>query len=604
MRLISLAATPATLFFPSRSMHISIGKLALIGMLVATFFLFTAGYVFPGGAVHYPDWAEAIVHGTTLPPGVAQREVGFPLLYILGGFPFTHSFIGLTLILAAFAVLISVLVYLCLAGSSPSVAYYMGLVCIISLSPFTYIKFFYPDEAYIFFNLLAVTFLIGFIQSKGKFKLLYFFTLTALMASFTRTAGNLMYPVLLAIAYFSVRGSLRHYVICILIFALGTGLYQWHRYEIFDIRHQPAIPSGKGMQTIYPIYLYLRDFGLQLSPDIGPNTKLLQERLREKIGPDVRHSPFIQNILPSTPQEFKEKNIYPYTPEQLINKIFTEPNEEYYYILLEIAGNDDQFLLNISKEIAKAHPWYMVQYSMRNFRHALFDPGFATTRYNTLGYGHAGYDFIPGSPSWGVRSADTVGQFGPRATKEMEYFPVKTAPIVIQVLFYGIKKAHMKSYNTYIRITSLLVIIAWLAACLGVLSHVFSHRKFFQRIKNIGTDRLIAPIIAASALVVYEGLVTSVFCQPVYRYFHLTEPLRLVVAGFGAVFLTYLISSWFVWKNSNINKSINHFVLNIQKYDLFQEYFSQRRTLWFVLLVSLNIILFGWWVLSMLAHTS
>ena len=194
---------------------------------------------------------------------------------------------------------------------------------------------------------------------------------------------------------------------------------------------------------------------------------------------------------------------------------------------------------------------------MRNFRHALFDPGFATTRYNTLGYGHAGYDFIPGSPSWGVRSADTVGQFGPRATKEMEYFPVKTAPIVIQVLFYGIKKAHMKSYNTYIRITSLLVIIAWLAACLGVLSHVFSHRKFFQRIKNIGTDRLIAPIIAASALVVYEGLVTSVFCQPVYRYFHLTEPLRLVVAGFGAVFLTYLISSWFVWKNSNINKSIN-----------------------------------------------
>src|SRR5450830_684854 len=152
MQMISLAATPAAFFLPSRSTHVTAGKLALISMLFTVFFLFTAGYHFPGGASHYPDWAEAIVRGTTLPPSHAQREVGFPLLYILGGFPFTHSFIGITLILASFAVLIPVLVYLSLVWASPTIAFYMGLACIISLSPVTYLKFFYPDQADMFFN--------------------------------------------------------------------------------------------------------------------------------------------------------------------------------------------------------------------------------------------------------------------------------------------------------------------------------------------------------------------------------------------------------------------------------------------------------------------
>src|SRR6266516_611872 len=102
MRIISLAATPAAFFLPSRSTHVTAGKLALIGMVFTTFFLFTAGYHFPGGASHYPNWAESIVHGNTLPPDVAQREVGLPLLYILSGFTITHSFIGITLIYGLF----------------------------------------------------------------------------------------------------------------------------------------------------------------------------------------------------------------------------------------------------------------------------------------------------------------------------------------------------------------------------------------------------------------------------------------------------------------------------------------------------------------------
>jgi hypothetical protein len=101
MNLISMLAIPTTLFLPSRSIHISLAKLTILSMIVTAFFLFTAGYVFPGGGLYFILWADAIVHGTTLPPQTAWREVGFPLLYVLSGFPWAHSFIGITIILAA-----------------------------------------------------------------------------------------------------------------------------------------------------------------------------------------------------------------------------------------------------------------------------------------------------------------------------------------------------------------------------------------------------------------------------------------------------------------------------------------------------------------------
>jgi hypothetical protein len=267
---LPLLATSAAALMPSRSTHVTAGKLALISMLVTTFYLFTAGINFPGGALNFPLWAEAIVHGTTLPPRTAWREVGFPLLYILSGFPWTHSFIGILLILATFAVLMPVLVYWSLVRASPIIAFYMGLVCIISLAPVAYMKFLFHDQAYMFFGLLAFALLVEFLWT-GRFRTLYFFTFAALAASFTRTAGNLMFPMLLTIAFVTIRGRFRHYLGCILVFLLASGVYQWHRYEIFDMRNQPSAPSGTGGQMFYSMYLYLGDFGYRLSPDLGPN---------------------------------------------------------------------------------------------------------------------------------------------------------------------------------------------------------------------------------------------------------------------------------------------------------------------------------------------
>jgi hypothetical protein len=607
MKMISLAAIPAAFFFPSRSTHVSAGKLALIGMLFTVFFLFTSGYHFPGGASHFPDWAEAIVHGTTLPPGVAQKDVGFPLLYILGGFPFLHSFIGITLILALFAVLIPVLVYLSLVRTSPTIAFYMGLVCILSLAPVTYMKFFYHDQAYMFFNILTVALLVEFLWC-GRFLMLYSFTLAALAASFTRTAGNLMYPVLITIAYVAVRGRFRHYLGSVLIFLLFVGIYQWHRYEIFDMRNQPSIPSGAGISTFYGTYQYTGDFGVQLSPDFGPNTKYLLDELRKQLQPNVRESELIKRTMADVPPEFAEQHVYAYTPEQLYEKIIKEPNEEYYYILLTVDPND-QLYTKVAWEIARARPWYIVQYTMRNLYHALFSPGYFASRYNTLGYHYHGLGgFVPASQGWGIRSEDSVTQYGQRAAREMEYFPLKDKPHAVQRIFAAVENAWLKYYQSYIRITSVLIVIAWIGAFLGALCWAAPRTRFCRTMMSTGINKLTAPIIAVSALLLYEDLATSMFSQTNYRYFHMTEPYRLVIGGFGIAFVMGLLSS--VWPKriaaigaTPAQPKHGSAVSAIQKYDLLEGYFGQRRAQWIFLLIVVNASLFAWWTSSMIAHT-
>jgi hypothetical protein len=606
MQMISLAATPTAFLLPSRSTHVTAGKLALMSMLVTVFFLFTAGYHFPGGAKHYPDWALAIIHGTTLYPDAAQREVGFPLLYILGGFPWSHSFIGITLIFAAFAVLIPVLVYLSLVRASPTIAFYMGLVCILSLAPFTYLKFFYPDEADMFFNLLAVALLVEFLWT-GRFRMLYFFTLAALAASFTRTAGNLMYPVLMAIAFVTVRGRFRHYFGCLLIFVLATGAYQWHRYEIFDMRNQPTIPSGKGMQTFYSTYLYLGDFGYRLSPDLGPNSKLLLEKLRAGLQSNVRESELIKQALPDDPPEFMEKYVFAYTPEELIEKICTEPNEEYWQILYFIDMKNDGFYLDVAKEIAWSHPWYVAQYSMRNLWHAVFDPGYSISRYSANGYGPIGLQFMPVTQGWGVLSEDPVTQYGSRAAREMEYFPLKVQPHAIQQIFHLIESLWFKLFQKYVWITSVLVGAAWIGALAGALCWTAPRSSDCRTLMRTGVNKLMAPIIAASALLLYQDLATAMFSQPNHRYFHMTEPLRLVIAGFGVTFAMGMLSSVWPTRIASIGTSPGQpkregVVSAIQKYDLVDGYFGSRHTRWIFLLILVNASLFAWWTSSMIAH--
>ena len=497
-----------------------------------------------------------------------------------------------------------VLVYLALVRAFPTIAFYMGLACILSLSSVTYIKWLFHDQAYIFFNLLAVVLLVEFLW-RVRFRMLYFFTLAAFAASFTRAAGNLMYPVLLTIAYVTGRGRFRHYLGCVLIFLLALGVYQWHRYKIFDMRNQPGIPSGLGMQVLFGAYISMGDFGIRLSPDLGPNSKRLLERLRQELQPTVRDSALIKRGLFDDPPEFMEKHVYAYTPEELFEKITTQPNQEYYWLLWSIDPDNDQFYLRIAWEIYRSHPWYVVQFSMRNLWHAFFDPGYLTPRYSAIGYSATGNDFIPGKPGWDTRSEDSVTIYGSRASRELEYVPLNDKPQAVRRIFTVVESLWLENFRTYVWITSVLIIIAWIGAFLGALCWAVPRTRFFRTLMNAGVDKLMAPVIAVSALVLYENLVTSMFAEPSYRYFHNTELLRLVIAGFGVAFITGVLSS--VWPTriaaigaSPAQPKRESVVSAIQKYDLLDGYFGRRRTQWIFGLIVVNASLFAWWASSMI----
>ena len=77
---VMLILAPFSLFWPSTTSAADFVKLGLLSLAVTGFFLFAAPYYFPGGAHHFTAYAQAIAEGTTLPPSVAQRDAGFPLL--------------------------------------------------------------------------------------------------------------------------------------------------------------------------------------------------------------------------------------------------------------------------------------------------------------------------------------------------------------------------------------------------------------------------------------------------------------------------------------------------------------------------------------------
>ena len=84
-----------SILLPSNENKLNIAKLIVISGLFGVLFLFFAGYVLPGGAIHYSDWALALGKDTTLSPGHAQRQIMMALAYYLTGFTVTKSYVGI-----------------------------------------------------------------------------------------------------------------------------------------------------------------------------------------------------------------------------------------------------------------------------------------------------------------------------------------------------------------------------------------------------------------------------------------------------------------------------------------------------------------------------
>ena len=336
----------------------------------------------------------------------AQRQIMMALAYYLTGFTVTKSYVGITLLFTSLGVLMPIIVYACVSKTSKSIAFLTSLGLCFSLAPFTYIKFFYPDQLYIFFLLASASAGVLYIWSRNAF-FIYILTIAGIGLALTRTSGLLLLFLCLVFLLFFNKKHARHIAVSFVIFFLAFAANKVHRYQIFDeatLKQQGYSATGKGMQILYATYLWMNDFGYELSTEIGPSTALLIKNIHKNIGPEPRKSELVMKNLSDAPKSFHEKNFLSFTSAELLNKVMTEPNEEFYYGLIlpmnrdgSWGGNiDDAWMLEIAQEIWAAYPSYVVKYGSRSLLKMFFDPGWLSPRYATTGWTRQGSQFVAG----------------------------------------------------------------------------------------------------------------------------------------------------------------------------------------------------------------
>jgi hypothetical protein len=527
--LLSLA--PLTLLLSSGTARADLAKLALLGTLLAVFFLFAGKVWFPGGADQFMRYAEAIAHGTTLTPNFAQRDAGYPLLMLISGYSWLHSLIPVFLFQAGFAILMPLLVYESIRRLSPTAAFYAGLAGVVSLSPFLFMKMIHHDQSYIFFSALMLCPLLIFVQTK-RVRFLYLFTIAAMCASVTRPAGNALFPLFLIVSYIAVRGRALHYLACAAAFAAFMAGYSWHRHVIFDLTHIHATPSYTGAQAFYNPYVNTLDYGIRLSPtDVGPNFALALTTLRDRLQPNLKDSVFLRQHYLGSPaeDEFAAANMEPFTPDQLIEQILARPNYEYYTLICE--ANDDRVLLSAAWEIARARPAMMLRYSARNLFHFIFEPGYSHTRYNFKPFSPVGLVFFPGQ---GPVAGDVTSLPG-QAARELNFDSLWPRPAVLDWLLATVQELWLNLYRTGAAVLAYLMAATWAVAAVGLAGF----DRLWSRRKNPVDRALVASIVMTSLVFIYNAAVTAVFAEPDFRYRQMVDLQTILIAGLGLVSIPY-----------------------------------------------------------------
>lgn len=515
-------------------------KLLFLSTTFTVFVLYVEGFVFAGGSYQFTDWAVAIAHGRTLPATVnyAQRDIGYPLLLWLGGYPYSHSFVGITLIQAVMALAMPVLVYLAVRPLSAPAGYYVAIGSVLSLAPFVHMKWIYHDQAYAFFVLLSVWLLVAYIVSKRPVYL-YVGILASLITSLTAPMGNLLWVTFIGLGFVLARGPIRRYAVCLTMAIVVLLGYVYYRHVLFEIPVGHHMPSYAGEQVFYDLYMNSREFGITLSPELGPAMRELTARAYRAFLPDPRRSTLLAQE--DEPAAFREKYYYPYTAQQMRTQLYAQPNWEYYTFLTDAAPDDDLFL-SASLEIARAHPRYVLKYTLRNLWALLHTPGQKHGRYSAQPFGPEGNPFPLGVHGY------TQLAFLPAnapAVKELQFYDLGGLPPPVRNAYDSLRSQWPGIFHWTVEGSFYLMLLGLIAVCLRLLSTV-PHVPGLSGIRTM-LGRILptasgGALVAAGIILLENYTITSMFAEPDLRYYSMMEELRFVVAGLGAGVVLNLVS--------------------------------------------------------------
>src|SRR3990167_1955553 len=518
--------SPSRLFI-STNPSSDILKLIFIATLFTGFFLFTSNYESDSDGSLFIRYAEALTHGVQyLNADVARYDIAYPFLLWLSGYTHYHSLIGITLIHAMMAILMPMLIYLTVRPAFARGAYYIALAAIFSLVPFYYMKWLRPDHTYMFLTVLSFCLLSLFIDKK-RAAYLYAMTFAVIAASLSRSAGNIMFPLFITLAFLFGRGSVLKYVVCMMMMVGALSLYSHHRQQFFSSFGEKA--SFNGGQTFQNLYVNSREFGIRLSPDIGPAMKKLTDNLYQALLPQPALSSFIRPENNAAHAEFLQTYVYPFSVKAFMQQIYDVPCWDYNAMLYG-ATNSDALFFAASIEIIRSYPWYPVAYTARNMWHLLYRPGYAHTRYNVHPFSKTGIqDAFPFS-----NDASYLESLPSRTVRELSFDNFDHKFHGIEKMMRAIRYVFCLSYLKVTKILFYFIAIAWIAAGIDLLSRCLSSKKLKALADLLLPKKVVTAVIVAMSIYLLQSmLIISVFVDPMVRFHNHIIPFKIMLAGLG-----------------------------------------------------------------------
>jgi len=302
---------------------------------------------------------------------IFMRTIGYPLLMLISGLPYSNSFNVLLLLQFAMAISMPILLYrsVNLVINNSRFAFGCAIFLILSLLPFVYSKAIMSEQVFMFMIFFVAYRLILYYRTETRKDLIYLIA-SLIILTLIRPSANLFFILIFLHSMLFIRKHIATWLISLLLFFTMMSCISTTLLLYGTVPHIQGTIAHKINETLF-YHLYLKGFD-EADETAAKNLYTAQIKyLTRQYAINTRASQ--PHLLP--------KSIFSPLHTDLdlfINQVFTEPNLLYYgYLrsaLLATLGSEqyqrpagmtpniNRFMAATSYEILKQHPQYLISY--------------------------------------------------------------------------------------------------------------------------------------------------------------------------------------------------------------------------------------------------
>lgn len=523
----------------SRSKPFDLLRIYALSALVGFFFLYFGSIGVEHGAFDYIELAHTMLGGGNLKDQIINgnqgRDIGMALIWLVSGYPLTHSLTGVVVIQVLMGMTMPLLAYLALHPWFPRAAYYTAVAITLSLSPILVSKLIHHDQPYIFFTILSLYLINRYMLTKSSANL-YALTASIFGLGLIRQVGTGIYWLLVPVVGLKGgRRSYRHLGLAAALFVTASMAYSEYRTRLIG-----DYGGGFGIQLFYNFYINMSEYGLKFSPDLGPQAKFVLDRVYDCALALAAQPPDMQNMAAPS-RDLIVRQLHDNTAEQFVQMVSTESNRAYYnFINGDCVEKQpavlDRILLGASEEIARAHPLYIIRLFFRNAVRLLYRPGwvhlendprpdFRQTPFFEFGDGV--------SPDQNQSLGDD--RLPDRARGEALFIPMARQSPALRLFYYGIFRIWLRLYQPATIAMGCLAWVAWTSTVIGLLQKTVGGPRLARWSRLWLSDQVLPASIGISVLLLANVAITAICVDPIYRYDFSLIILKQMLGGVGCV---------------------------------------------------------------------